>query len=120
VTEILALPLKLGLDDVDTVTLKLALWLADDELQEDGDTLTFIVDGQEMEISLPLGSNPGDELEIQVDSNERQDETDDLVTKVDLGGGIILELNSIFKLFLCYSFLILPLLLLFLKVLIFS
>ena len=64
------------------------------ENAEDGDTLTFIVDGQEMEISLPLGSNPGDELEIQVDSNERQDETDDLVTKVDLGGGIILELNS--------------------------
>ena len=38
------------------------------ENAEDGDTLTFIVDGQEMEISLPLGSNPGDELEIQVDS----------------------------------------------------
>ncbi|KAI2511472.1 lysine N-methyltransferase [Fragilaria crotonensis] len=61
---------------------------------EEGDTLTFVVNGQELEVPVPYGSKPGDVLEIQVADNERDDDGDDLITKVDLGGGIILELNS--------------------------
>ena len=61
---------------------------------EEGDALTFVVDGQEMEVPVPFGTKVGDMLEIQVDSNERRDDENDLITKVDLGSGRILELSS--------------------------
>lgn len=64
------------------------------ETADEGDTLTFVVNGQELEVPVPVGSKPGDVLEIQVADNERQDDDDDLITKVDLGSGILLELNS--------------------------
>jgi predicted nicotinamide N-methyase len=70
----------------------LTLQVPDDA--EEGDTLTFVVNGQELEVPVPFGSKPGDVLEIQVDNNERQDDENDLITMVDLGGGRILELNS--------------------------
>lgn len=61
---------------------------------EEGDTLTFVVNGQELEVPVPFGTKPGDVLEIQLDNNERQDGENDLITMVDLGGGRMLELNS--------------------------
>jgi predicted nicotinamide N-methyase len=72
-----------------TVTLQ----IPDDA--EEGDLLTFIVDGQELEIKIPIGSQVGDILEIQVGDNERQDDdVNEMVTWVDLGDGVMLELNS--------------------------
>jgi predicted nicotinamide N-methyase len=72
-----------------TVTLQ----IPDDA--EEGDLLTFTVDGQELEVKIPFGSQVGDILEIQVGDNQRQDDdVDDLITWVDLGDGIMLELNS--------------------------
>jgi predicted nicotinamide N-methyase len=66
-----------------------------------GDSLSFSVDGQEMEMLIPTGSEPGDILQIQVGAND-DDETnnnhgdskEDTITKLDLGGERILEFSS--------------------------
>ena len=72
-----------------TVTLQ----IPDDA--EEGDLLTFLVDGQELEVKIPIGSQVGDILEIQVGDNEREeDDVNDLITWADLGDGVMLELNS--------------------------
>jgi predicted nicotinamide N-methyase len=76
-----------------TTMTTISMQLPDDA--EPGDVLTFSVQGQPMEIIVPVGSKAGDILEIQVDSNERtDDDTEDLITKLDLGEGRILELSS--------------------------
>jgi predicted nicotinamide N-methyase len=71
---------------------------------EPGDFLTFVAQGQEMEIQVPVGSNPGDVLQIQVNnsatssSGDKQDQDthrqDNVLTNFDLGQGKILELSS--------------------------
>jgi len=44
---------------------------------EAGDSLSFVVDGKDLEFPVPEGSKPGDALEIQVDGNESNEEDDD-------------------------------------------
>jgi predicted nicotinamide N-methyase len=72
---------------------------------EHGDVLTFVAaGGQEMEIPVPFGSKPGDELQIQVASNDSSqasataeatnENKDDTVSQFDLGDGKVLELMS--------------------------
>lgn len=80
---------------------------------EAGDVLTFVVNGQELEIPVPIGSQPGDVLQLQIgsnnsttDNNEEEEDAEgnvatensqtenDLLTKLDLGNGRLLELSS--------------------------
>ena len=71
-----------------------------------GDSLTFNVNGNELEIAIPEGSKVGDvlQIQVQVESDEddddgskdaTQDDDDDDVTKVPLKNlGITLELHN--------------------------
>lgn len=74
---------------------------------EPGDTLELEVHGQSLELVVPVGSQAGDVLEIQVATGDEERETQDEdggvddggdddgdVTKVDIGGGRILEFAS--------------------------
>lgn len=67
---------------------------------EPGDTLTFRVDGAELELQVPLGSVPGDALEIQVggcgdsvaEDDLDQDESSEI--QIPLSNGVILQFST--------------------------
>jgi predicted nicotinamide N-methyase len=67
---------------------------------EAGDTLTFHVDGAELELQVPLGSAPGDTLEIQVGGSDDSVTEDDLdqdesnEIQIPLSNGVILQLST--------------------------
>lgn len=61
---------------------------------EPGDSLTFSVNGQNMEIDVPIGSNPGDVLEIQLGSDRDDDAPRNTTTTaipMKTGGEIVLH-----------------------------
>jgi len=47
---------------------------------DEGDSLSFIVDGQELEISLPEGTKVGDTLQLQVAGDDNNDDVDEAAT----------------------------------------
>lgn len=61
---------------------------------QEGDVLTFTVNGQELEIPVPIGSQPGDVLSLQIGNDDEPEEDDDqVVFPLDLGNGNLLELE---------------------------
>ena len=44
---------------------------------DEGDSLTFFVNGKDLEIAIPVGSEPGDILQIQVQEDQPQDDDDE-------------------------------------------
>jgi predicted nicotinamide N-methyase len=81
--------------------------LAIPEGAEHGDTLTFIHQGEEIEIEVPFGSNVGDVLQIKVASTDHLEDIrgdicidnhnntcEKLITRFDLGNGKSLNLTS--------------------------
>ena len=82
---------------VKTVKLKVP------EGAEVGDSLTFAVNGNELEIPIPEGSNPGDVLQLQIqvddkdeDEDEEENSQDSGVTRIQLHSsvGVTLEIHN--------------------------
>jgi len=59
------------MDKLNTIKMKVP------EGAEEGDSLTFSVNGKDLEIAVPVGSKPGDILEIQVQDDQPQDDDDE-------------------------------------------